>query len=522
MRGFMNERSMNLLFRTDASVAIGTGHVMRCLALAQAWQDAGGRALFALAESTPAIRARLAEERCEMVSVAVAAGTAAAGTEEDASQTIETARKQNCSWIVVDGYCFGADYQRALKAAGMKVLFLDDYGHAQHYSADLVLNQNLGADASLYASRELYTQVLLGPRYCLLRREFAAWRDWKREIPQAGRRVLVTMGGSDPENLTARVMQALALAGTDNLEATVVVGGSSPHSDSLEAADAQRGKTIRVRRDVKNIAELMAWADVAVSSAGTTCWELCLLGLPGLLVDVAENQKSLAQELSRRQCAIHVGGPRDFTAAQLAVRLANLLASHETRQAMSLRCHHLVDGKGASRILTIMRAGLRLRRAREDDSRLLWEWANDPAVRAAAFSTAPIPWEQHKVWFAGKMFAGKMNDRSCDILIAENDAGRGVGQFRVDWRSALEGEIDVSVTAEFRGTGYGAVLIELGVGNILAERGERLHAFVKTENQPSQSAFERAGFISAGEETRHGQRAIHYVCTKTNAGARSE
>jgi len=494
---------MNLLFRADASVAIGTGHVMRCLALAQAWQDAGGRAVFAMAETTPAIQARLAAESCEVLAVSCAAGTA-----DDAQLTVALARERQAEWVVVDGYQFTADYQRALKAAGFKILFLDDYGHARHYSADLVLNQNVCASEALYADREPGIRLLLGPRYSLLRREFAAWRDWKREVSPQGRRVLVTMGGSDPENLTARVFEALGLIKLD-VEAIVVLGGSRPHAELPKRQSVQREKKISVLSDVTNIAEIMAWADVAVSSAGTTCWELCLLALPALLVDVAENQTAVARELGRLNCAIHLGGPRDFTAEQLADQLESLLKSGETRRAVSVSCRELVDGRGALRVASAMRAGLRLRPAREDDSRLLWDWANDPQVRGTAFSSAPIPWEQHQAWFASKM-----KDPDCRILVAEDEQGKAVGQFRVDWRSDRDGEIDVSVSSAFRGAGYGSLLIELGVSTVFAERGDRLHAFVKSENQASRRAFERAGFASLGEESVQGQRAIHYIRTK--------
>jgi UDP-2,4-diacetamido-2,4,6-trideoxy-beta-L-altropyranose hydrolase len=335
---------MNLLFRTDASLTMGTGHVMRCIALAQACQDAGGSATFVMAESTPGIQAKLAEESCEAFPIACVVAS-----EDDSRQTASLARKNRAEWIVVDGYQFGGDYQRALKADGFKVLFLDDYGHASHYSADLVLNQNAQADEGTYSTREPYTRLLLGPDYCLLRHEFARWRGWKREIAPVGSKVLVTMGGSDPDNVTEIVIAALQRL--PDLEATIVVGGSNPHFDSLQRLASRGGQGFNLLRSVANMPELMAWADVAVSGAGSTCWEMCLLQLPMLLIDLADNQKPIAGALNKLGAAIHLGSTAYVTADEIAKRVGNLLASENDRAVLSERCGRLVDGRGAERVL---------------------------------------------------------------------------------------------------------------------------------------------------------------------------
>ena len=335
---------MNLLFRTDGSLTMGTGHVMRCIALAQALEDAGGRAVFALADSTAGIQARLAEESCEELAVA-----GVAGSEDDAAQTIALAREKQVDWIVVDGYQFGEDYQRALKAAGCKVLFLDDYGHASHYWAEVVLNQNAQASASLYSARESSTRLSLGPDYCLLRREFAAWRGWKREIAPTGSKVLVTMGGSDPDNCTATVIEALC--SQSGVDVTVIAGGSNPYFESLQRLTAQSGGRFRLLRSVTNMPELMAWADIAVSGAGSTCWEMCLLQLPMVLIDLADNQKPIARALEQLGAAIHLGSSGDVTTSEIAKRVASLLASESERTALSRTCGKLVDGRGAERVL---------------------------------------------------------------------------------------------------------------------------------------------------------------------------
>lgn len=492
---------MKLLIRADASVAIGTGHVMRCLALAQAWQDAGGRAAFAMAESTAAIEARLHSEGCEVLPLAAPVGSA-----DDASQTIAFAARQASEWIVVDGYRFGAEYQRRLKEAGFKLLFIDDYGHAESYSADVVLNQNVSARAELYGQREPGTRLLLGARYALLRREFAAWREWKREIPAQGRRVLVTMGGSDPENLTARVMQAIALTGIADLEVTVVAGGSNPHFEMLETEAVTIGRRVRVLKNISNVAELMAAAEVAVSAAGSTSWELCLLGLPALLIDVADNQTAVAQELGRRGCAIHVGG-KGVSSGRITEEFKQLLDSRELRRSLSECCRRLVDGKGARRVVSTLRGegGLQLRRARQEDCRLLWEWANDPAVREAAFSREAIPWEAHVSWFAKKMASGE----ECVIFIAE-DEGVAVGQVRFDVRPDGDWEVDISIAREKRGYGLGAELIGLGAQELEKEYTQaRMHAFVKKENAASIRAFEEARFKRVGVDVSRGCEAVH-------------
>src|SRR5262249_39639783 len=153
-----------LLIRADGAARIGSGHVMRCLALGQAWQDAGGAVTFLMASSTPALQTRVAVERMTARPIEAEPGSPA-----DLRQTLEASRALQPSWLVLDGYHFDAQYQRALKEAGLRLLVFDDYRHAGHYCADLVLNPNPGASPHQYERREPHTQLLLGPRYAQLR-----------------------------------------------------------------------------------------------------------------------------------------------------------------------------------------------------------------------------------------------------------------------------------------------------------------------------------------------------------------
>ena len=494
--------SRTLIIRADASVEMGTGHVIRCLALAQAWQDKGGDASFAMAQSTPALDEYLRSEHVVVENLAVSPGG-----EQDALQLVLMARGCAADWVVVDGYQFDSAYQRAIKRAGLKLLLVDDTGESGPHSADIILNQNPHANHDMYRGSNEYPRLLLGLRFAMVRRQFAAWREWKRAIVSVGNKILVTMGGSDAANITKEIIHALHLVQVP-FEAKVILGGSNPHGEILEKAVGMSSNKIELIRNPSDIPDLMAWAEMGIAAAGSVCWEICLLGLPAILIDVAENQHPIAQELGRQRAVIHLSSSENFVPRNLASAVESLLSSSEVRSTISEQAKKLVDGKGAERVIAGILAGnLRLRRAEDADCRLLWQWANDPETRAASFSSGPISWEQHKAWFRHKQ-----NDPDCRILVGEDANGRLVGQFRVDWRSDGEGEIDVSISPDCRGFGYGNLLIELGTRRAFSEtKGQRLHAFVKPDNQASRRTFERAGFSRVGEEKVNGQQAVHYV-----------
>jgi UDP-2,4-diacetamido-2,4,6-trideoxy-beta-L-altropyranose hydrolase len=346
----MESKDNYLLFRVEASIAIGSGHIMRCLALAQAWQNLEGNAIFAVATDIGKLQTRLETEGIIIHQLSVTSGSI-----EDGEAVIALAQKLGVSWVVVDGYQFGGNYQQQLKAAGLNLLFVDDYGHAEHYSADLVLNQNLGANENLYPHRENDTQLLLGTQYALLRREFWQWRNWKREIPPTAGKVLVTLGGADPDNVTLKVMQALSAIETEGLEVVVIVGGSNPHYEQLQQVAQASPVSMTLKQNVTNMSEWMAWADIAVAAGGSTNWELAFMGLPSVIITVAENQSAIAQQLGKMGITISLGWHQQLTVHQLTTAVSELLSAQKQRQQMSEKGRQLVDGLGSQRVIEMMR-----------------------------------------------------------------------------------------------------------------------------------------------------------------------
>lgn len=235
-----------------------------------------------------------------------------------------------------------------------------------------------------------------------------------------------------------------------------------------------------------------------------------MLGLPAIVIDAAPNQLRLAQELECRNVAMHIPRAR-LTVNELAEKIQLLISSSQLRLNLSKAACGLVDGYGAARVVAAIQApAIKLRRAQDGDCRLLWEWAADARVRSAAFSRAPITWEQHQGWFRDKM----KNPR-CLIFIGENEQGKPLGQFRIDLDREQDGEVDVSVSREHRGIGCSSWLIDLGVREVFAKTGAmRVHAFIRPENQASIRAFEDACFTRKGEGPVKGQPAIHYLRIK--------
>ncbi|MBI4644486.1 MAG: UDP-2,4-diacetamido-2,4,6-trideoxy-beta-L-altropyranose hydrolase, partial [Deltaproteobacteria bacterium] len=388
-----------LIFRTDGHARIGLGHIMRCLALAQAWQAVGGKVLFAVAGEESARAAMQVAPGFEVASLDVSLGGP-----EDLARTVDLALTRKALRVVVDGYHFDAAYQEGLKNAGLQVLFIDDFGHADHYRSDWVLNQNIYGDASMYPSLAPHTRLLLGPRYFLLREEFWAWASRPREMPAQARKVLVTLGGSDPQNATLKVVSALRRVEWPGLEAMVVAGAVNSQVKELAASLKEAPFPGRVEQNAGNMAELMRWADVAIAAGGITCYELAFMGVPTLMLILADNQRLNGEFFESRGVAVNLGGFADLDLSKTAASLTELLGAAGKRAEMSRRGRNLVDGQGVWRVLNHL--GLEtitLRAAVKDDCRMLWEWANDPEVRKNSFSSDPIPWEQHVSWFESKL-----------------------------------------------------------------------------------------------------------------------
>jgi spore coat polysaccharide biosynthesis predicted glycosyltransferase SpsG/RimJ/RimL family protein N-acetyltransferase len=447
------------------------------------------------------------------------------GSDDDAAQTADLAWQTGATWVAVDGYQFTSEYQRLLKAAGLGLLFLDDCAHAERYFADFVLNQNLSAWARCYPRREHYTRLLLGTRCALLRPEFASWSGWQRHVPRVASHVLITMGGADPGNTTLKVLEAIQSVPLADLEVRVAVGGSNPNIGALEgwlrSSPFARREGGRERAsllvDAADMPGLMAWADVAVSAAGTTCWELAFMQLPSLVVVLADNQRPNAQALAAAGAAIDLGWHGELMHAKLAKNVTQLLEDQAQRALMAQKARSLVDGEGGKRVAALLRAAaVRVRPAEPSDRELLYQWANDPLTRQMSFGTAQIAWDEHVAWFE-RVTA----DPHSGPAIAEAwlDGGwKPVGQVRIEApdnaglaSGARPSVVSIGLGPKYRGHGLARPVLQAAVGARRAQFPcERLVAHIRPDNAPSLRIFAQVGFALVGSAEVMGQACLRF------------
>jgi UDP-2,4-diacetamido-2,4,6-trideoxy-beta-L-altropyranose hydrolase len=499
-----------ILLRADASTYSGVGHVMRCLAMAQAWQDAGGAAHFAAVELPDGLAERLGAEGMVLHRLDVVPGSL-----EDAAQVAALAQELGARWVVIDGYHFGTDFQSTIKDASLPLLTIDDYGHAGHYFADLVLNQNIQAEVSFYPSREPTTRLLLGTQYVLLRREFRRWCGWRCTIRPVASRVLVTLGGSDPDNVTLKVIEALEQVRVSGLEVLVVAGAGNPHLEVLQTKIRRSRHHVELVWNVSDMPKLMVWAELAVSASGSTCWELAFMGVPTVSLSLAENQMAVAAGLENAGAVVNLGWHASLKASDIARSIADLLLSPDKRHWMSQHGQEQVDGNGAARVTRLLyHDELLLRPVRPEDCHLIWQWASDSVIRAHSFHPEPILWEQHVAWFDERLA-----DPFTQFYLAVDADAKPIGQirFQVEAEAAT---VSVSLALEQRGKGYGAEIIRLGSRQIwTTTEVTHIHAYVKPDNGASARAFAMAGYASVGAVMVRGCSALHFLMRRPQGNA---
>lgn len=399
-----------ICFRADASTTIGQGHVMRCLALAHTLRDAGWHCTFLCQERTghPI-------DLLRMQGFSVAALPATDDWHDDAQATLAALDQQPIDWLVVDHYGLDERWERQLRHRVKHLLVIDDLANRKH-DCDLLLDQNAGRQASDYQSLvPPDCSVLLGPEFALLREEFRQQRinNPARTNDRNIGHLLISMGGADAGNVTGKVLQVLAEQPPATLKTvTVVLGSACPWINDIRAFAGEFPRPIRLIINAQNMAALMAEADLAIGAGGISAWERCCLGLPSLIIAIAENQLPGALALQALGAAQFLGDADTFAPALKRIFTKGLSAEH--LHALSVNAYRMVDGNGRLRVLqamqidtgtaaaptALLQASLRV--MSEKDLPMVLSWRNHPQVREFMRNNHEISMAEHANWFTLK------------------------------------------------------------------------------------------------------------------------
>lgn len=500
--------SHHVVFRADAALNIGTGHVMRCLSLARALREMGATTHFICRAHPGNLAAHIAAEGFSVRELPLKAEDAVpapgygawlgASEAQDAEDTIAAiAAGPSLDWVVADHYGVGADWEGHLRRVGAKLMVIDDLVDRRH-DCDLLLNQNLLGSSPYDPLLPSDAIALVGPQYALLHEGYGDARAQLKPRSGPVRRVLVFFGGADIGNMTGLALEAIADLAPADVHFDVVLGGANERVAELTAIAETIGN-VEVHVAVPNLARLMARADLALGAGGTTTWERLCLGLRALVVTTAENQVPIVSALAERGLIRLLGAEQDMSAARLAEALAEEL---EQPLAGSADLMDVVDGVGARRVAAVMLLGretrLRTRPATYADAGLLLEWTNDPETRTNGFATEPVSLDVHRQWLRTKL----ENPANCRFYIVETEQGVPLGPVRFDlgpdgWT------ISYSLDVRFRRRGLGKGLLMAGISALRAEVGTgNLVALVRSDNMSSLSIFAALDFATVEERNR--------------------
>lgn len=365
---------MNVVFRADASVLIGTGHVMRCLTLANALIQSGHNCHFICREHSGHLGDLIRNHGFDLSLLAPSHTTGdcdgqstphanwlGASWLEDAEQTKRRLNGMSVDWLVVDHYALDARWESVMAPFVGRILAIDDIADRPH-RCEVLLDQNLGRREGDYDGLIPPTAIpVVGPRYALLRPEFVQWREKslaRRRDPEV-KRILVSLGGVDRTNITGRVLEALTRTSLPaDTELDIVMGAASPALCDVQSQAKALPFKANVVVNISDMAKRMAFSDLSIGAAGSTSWERCCLGLPAVMVVLAENQRRIANALDSAGAAVMV--EEDEIASSLCSIVDSFHQSPEKLNAFSKEAAGVCDGEGALRLVSVMTKGSRL------------------------------------------------------------------------------------------------------------------------------------------------------------------
>jgi len=512
-------KPINIAIRTDASANIGSGHLMRTLALADELRARGANCIFICRECPDFLQGMVRTHGHKLTMFTES--TTIWNEIDDAVQTMALCGSDSTTWMIVDHYQLSASWEATIRAHVPRLMVIDDLANRVHV-CDLLMNQNLGRSTVDYADLvPEYCSVLLGPSYALLRPQFSEVRERSKanRKHRNPRNILISLGGTDPVNATCAVLGALRYATLpEDSRLHIVLGENSPFRNEVELKCLELPWPTTISLGVSDMAALMAEADIAISAGGSTLWELFCAGVPTIAIKTADNQGHSCRAIAQAGAAYVVDAVTELPAA-LPLLLRDLLEPRILAR-MQDAAARITDGLGCTRVADVITqtfahsAPTILRTMRAEDLDQVRHWRNHPDVKRYMHNPYEIGAEEHAQWFERCW-----HDPSQHLLIAE-EAGSPIGFVRfacIDQQSAEWGFYKVPGAPAGSGTRMGRVALNYAFDSLALEsvratvlstnqRSLRFHRNLGFRDLPTKSAQSINHFTISREEWLNGNR----------------
>lgn len=478
---------MRVLFRADGGGSgIGLGHLMRCLAVADALAERGATISFLMQDHPKGISLVTAH--------GYAAHTIPLQTTLEADLIESLKHLENVDMMIVDIPLSTPEYLKSLHESQKMIVAFDD-------KMDKLLPVNC-VIGNAYADRKSYgehlpeeTLLLAGPEYLPLRKEFQTLPP--HEIAETLENILICCGGEDPDNVTQAIVEALSHY-PKKLTLHILIGIANEHQTTLQGSCQRSPHRCIIHTHTFELIDLLRNVDVAITAAGVMLWEIAAAGLPFVAVQIADNQKGVIKIVLKHGLG-EVLGPFHLLNSVTIDQKLSALEDRTVRQNYSKLTQQWIDGKGADRIAdallahSLEKAQLFLRLANPDpageESRLHWEWRNDPLTRKMSLNEGVITWEGHQAWYRAAQLDPKKT-----LLMAWQGTHR-VGIVRFEALDDDTVEISIAVSPEMRGKHIGKAVLQAGCRYAFQKlNAKKIAADIKNENEPSIRLFESVGF----------------------------
>lgn len=484
---------MKFFIRADASEQLGIGHVMRCLALSEELIKQNHEVIFICKETNPHIARLIKEKGCVLL---LMDNDIFVDVEHESEHVIQLIvgryNVQQEDWLIIDHYSLDINFERNLRKVFTNIMVVDDLADRFH-DCDFLLDSS-----SNVSKRDLYSCLispsaiqLLGPEYTLLRGEFIETREALSPQDKRGiNKIFVCFGGTDPTNETIKTIKALQPIMNENMQVNVVLG--KPNSRIEQWMIRNTSEHMQLYIQPSSIAAIMSSCDLAICAGGGMTWERYCLGLPGLVIAVAENQLELAQQGQLLGIDRYIGQSESVQEQDITQIVMQTINYSEWLKEARTKAMDLIDGKGASRVVKLLtehKRCIELRDVVEDDVFFLWECRNETEARMNSAHTEGVTWDDHLKWVEQTRL--NLNRK---LMVAWYKSEK-IGVVRLD-KDNLHAIVSINLAKEHRGKGFAQeILQELERAALRWDRSIReLEAVIKKNNFASIKTFVRAGY----------------------------